>query len=626
MAQLPLFGLASNLLGVIIGDDSPFRKAYQWVKPILEANDDLDKLKETIQLIQAVLIDAEKKQDGSATMGIWIQRVKDVLYEADDLFDEVATDYLLKQQQQQQGNAISKKVRSFFSTSNPFISNDSIAKGVEAIRKRLDAISKDTAQFTFILSRYENQNSNLMKRVETRPFVDEAVIVGRGDDKKAILDILLHDDDDHQSNDGQNGVLVVAIVGIGGMGKTTLAQLIYNHEEVQKNFNTKWWCCISDTVGEINVLKRIVESVSGGRSPHGHEDLKQLLKESVSNCEDESWELFRKIAFTEEQENSPNWVSLGRKIVSKCAHVPLAIKSVASLLCTNDTLQEWESIKNQKLLSDGSIRRVLKLSFDHLPSNLKNCFAYCSLYPKDSRLYERKLVRLWIAQGYVKPKENETHEAAGHGYFNELHLDIGECYGLQHMPHGFGELTNLQQLSDFKVSKRGGDLDELAGLNIQGQLKIAFDGHSDWSEDDELVLEHGHIPEAIDALSIDCYPSVVLWKEDPTPWLQKLACLVLINGSKVKKLPPLRRLPFLRALELWSFNELEYIEDEVEVVVSSNAPFFPALRAKSGKAHWFTSVGYFWRKFLRQRKSLSALDLMKYSADFESDDTIQEST
>lgn len=145
------------------------------------------------------------------------------------------------------------------------------------------------------------------------------------------------------------------------------------------------------------------------------------------------------------------------------------------------------------------------------------------------------------------------------------------------MPSRFDELTSLEYLSDFKVSK-GGDLNSLKGLNLQGQLTIFYDINGGWSEN-EMMIEHGQIPETIAGLSIHNYPNIripVWWKEDvDTRQLFGVRRLTLEGCRRVEHLPRLGCLPRLRDLKLYSFDELKYIEEE-EVV--STTPFFPSLQ------------------------------------------------
>jgi hypothetical protein len=143
--------------------------------------------------------------------------------------------------------------------------------------------------------------------------------------------------------------------------------------------------------------------------------------------EDASWSLFKQKAFERGQEpENLSIVALGKEIVKKCSGVPLAISTIGSLLGSKNSEAEWLSFKNNELSKISQnvtdLLPTLKLSYDHLPSHLKQCFAYCSLFPKDYWFDTSKLIRLWIAQGFVKSSDDQSRclEEVGREYFMNL--------------------------------------------------------------------------------------------------------------------------------------------------------------------------------------------------------------
>jgi len=143
--------------------------------------------------------------------------------------------------------------------------------------------------------------------------------------------------------------------------------------------------------------------------------------------EDASWSLFKQKAFEKGQEpKNSSIVALGKEIVRKCSGVPLAITTIGSLLGSKNPETKWSSFKNNELSkvsqNENDILPTLKLSYDHLPSHLKQCFAYCSLYPKDFEIYTSDLVKHWIAQGFVMSSDDKNRclEEVGNEYFKDL--------------------------------------------------------------------------------------------------------------------------------------------------------------------------------------------------------------
>ncbi|GKV46900.1 hypothetical protein SLEP1_g53859 [Rubroshorea leprosula] len=139
--------------------------------------------------------------------------------------------------------------------------------------------------------------------------------------------------------------------------------------------------------------------------------------------------LFAQISLGAENfDEYPNLKRVGGKIVEKCKRLPLAIKALGGLLRGKADLAEWENILNSEIwgLPDGNtsirILPALKLSYNHLPSHLKRCFAYCSMFPKDYEFDEGELVLLWMAEGFLQQQPQTMKKMKGlhHQSFREL--------------------------------------------------------------------------------------------------------------------------------------------------------------------------------------------------------------
>uniref|UniRef100_A0A7N2RF65 Uncharacterized protein n=1 Tax=Quercus lobata TaxID=97700 RepID=A0A7N2RF65_QUELO len=142
---------------------------------------------------------------------------------------------------------------------------------------------------------------------------------------------------------------------------------------------------------------------------------------------EKAWNLFVKVAFGEGQlPKNQAFISLGKEILEKCVGVPLAIRTIASLLHSKPSENEWRSFKNYELSKithgeENNILSTLKLSYDHLPSYLKQCFAYCRLFPKNSKIHVGTLIDLWAMQGYIKlSNPKQCVKDVGREYFKLL--------------------------------------------------------------------------------------------------------------------------------------------------------------------------------------------------------------
>jgi disease resistance protein RPM1 len=118
-----------------------------------------------------------------------------------------------------------------------------------------------------------------------------------------------------------------------------------------------------------------------------------------------------------------------RKILKKCAGLPLAIVSIASLLASYKSVESkhmWERICRSigsEMESNPTLegmRQIITLSYNHLPHHLKVCMMYLSIFPEDYVIFKDRLLHRWIAEGLVEEKRGSTLLEIAEGYFNEL--------------------------------------------------------------------------------------------------------------------------------------------------------------------------------------------------------------
>ncbi|XP_070680444.1 disease resistance protein RGA2-like [Malus domestica] len=467
-------GVLFNVAGGIIERLGPL--ASQEIGLIWGARDEFQKLKVTVAGFQAVLLDAEQKQANNEVKE-WLQSVEEAVYEADDVLDEYNTENQLRQMMP--GNSkLCKEVRLFFSSSNQLVFGLMMGHRIKDINKRISEVASRRPNYL----KDNCEDTRFIKRESvTHSFVPKENIIGRDEDTRAIIQLLLHPI-------STKNVSTISIVGIGGLGKTALARLIFNDQEIQNHFELKMWTCVSN-VFELDILaKKILkqldkhhlervdkldmdqlqnnlrEKVDGKKyllvlDDVWNEDqekwlsLKDLLvgggegsrilittrSEIVAKAshttklytlgglnEEQSWTLFKEMAFEDGNEpHNPTIKAVGEEVARKCQGVPLAIRTIGGMLRTKHHEIEWLNFKKKKLSKisqeETEILPTLKLSYDVLPSHLKHCFAYCSLFPPDYEISVQRLIRLWVAQGFIKSSdENEGLEDVAFEYYREL--------------------------------------------------------------------------------------------------------------------------------------------------------------------------------------------------------------
>uniref|UniRef100_A0A2P2MWX9 Disease resistance protein RGA2 n=1 Tax=Rhizophora mucronata TaxID=61149 RepID=A0A2P2MWX9_RHIMU len=212
-------------------------------------NDEIGSLGRTVSRVKVVLLDAEDRQArGDDPVRDWLGELKEVIYDAEDLVDDFSTEVLRRQ--------VTNEVRLFFSSSNRLAYGLKMGHKIKAIRKRLDAVMSVGKPFNFQQRPVDSSTFVMTKKREQTHSTLPEVVVGREVEKSAIRQLLL-------SDNYENNVIVISIFGIGGLGKTTLAQLTYNDENVKMHFNLRIWVCVSGDFNLELIVRKILESATG---------------------------------------------------------------------------------------------------------------------------------------------------------------------------------------------------------------------------------------------------------------------------------------------------------------------------------------------------------------------------
>ncbi|KAM3739060.1 hypothetical protein ACB098_09G177400 [Castanea mollissima] len=421
-------------------------RTFRQISSALGVRRDLKKLELTVATIKAVLLDAEEKQASDHRLRIWLGELKDVLNDAENVLDEFHCRVLQKEVMKRYGST-SKKVCHFFSTSNPLAVRFELAHKIKDIRKRVDDIAALKDKFNLAERLEDRKIINMHQRRDmTHSFVNPQNVIGRDDDKEEIIDLFMYPIE----NAGRN-VNVIPIVGIGGLGKTTLAKLVYNDEWVVSHFQLRMWVCVSEDFNVTRLIKDILKSAKVTIDENLGIDqwqtsLTELLKDKKFLLVlDDVW-----------NEDRNKWIELedlllggcnGSKIIvttrndsvatimgttptfnldglSQDDWVPLAVKTLAGLLYSKLDEHEWKFIRDNEIWhleqNEGDILPALRLSYNQLPLHLKQCFAYCSLFPKDYEFFSIELIQFWMAHGALQSHENKELEDIGDLYIKEL--------------------------------------------------------------------------------------------------------------------------------------------------------------------------------------------------------------
>ncbi|KAL0462511.1 UNVERIFIED_CONTAM: Disease resistance protein RGA2 [Sesamum latifolium] len=262
---------------------------------ILGVKEELASLKDSFTKIQAFLNDASKRQLEEEAVKLWPKDLANLAYEADNLVDEF--NYEIVRRKVQIKNQIKRKVCFFFCFSNPVLFRSKLAQKIKNLNIKLKMVN-DTAVGYLIPSTVANSATFVPPVTETDSVTVDPIVIRREKDVSMTVDMLV--------NPNVKVVSVFPIVGMGGLGKTTFARLIFNDQRTVKHFHKRIWVCVSQNFDSTtNIFKRILESVTKHVVQfEGREAILQKLKEELKdkrfllvldylwNDEQEYWENF----------------------------------------------------------------------------------------------------------------------------------------------------------------------------------------------------------------------------------------------------------------------------------------------------------------------------------------------
>ncbi|XP_072971052.1 putative disease resistance protein RGA3 isoform X2 [Typha angustifolia] len=457
---------------------------YKWQLGLKAKSKRLEQALPQIKALLETVDSGDHIKEKNTALEEWLWQFRDAVDEAEDFKDEVEYQRLEKEIEGKKSKVsdATSSVNTFFKWA---VHKDPTLKRLKEVVKGLDRLVTEMGPFlNLVATSKDKQPLNTSSRNTTSLLPVFHKLVGRDDEKQMIISKLLNSS---SASDSRN-FSILPIVGVGGIGKTTLAQLVYNDENIEKHFNTRVWVCVSNTFDVPLLTRRILELVVNEKQTTDNlqflqqELLKNLRSKKVllvlddvwndqnskswddllkpfSSVErgsmillttrmenvakmmtgamepiflkrlnkEDYWEFFKDCAFGGVDPNDHKKLKdIGSRIAKKLKGSPLAAKTVGWILKTNLNDEHWERILNSEIWKldqgENDIMPALRLSYQHLPSHLKPCFRFCSIFPQDYEFDKEKLVYMWMALGLLQePKNgNERPEDIGDDYMNDL--------------------------------------------------------------------------------------------------------------------------------------------------------------------------------------------------------------
>ncbi|TVU26665.1 hypothetical protein EJB05_29220, partial [Eragrostis curvula] len=258
------------------------KMATDEVRMLLGVPNEMKKMGVKLGDLKKFLADADRRNITNELVQGWVKELKGAMYDATDILD------LCQLKAMKQGPSQDKGCLNplLFCMRNPLHAHD-VGRRLRNLNEKLDEISKRSTTFNFNLTSYEDherkmESSRRLPCPETTGQLD-LVAIGekiKEDTRNLVETLTLKEETIHEDNK----VMVFAIVGVGGIGKTTLAKNIFNNEIIQQEFQKKIWVSVNQDYSDTELLKRTIEAAGGNQAGNTMEVLQKTLKETLEGC------------------------------------------------------------------------------------------------------------------------------------------------------------------------------------------------------------------------------------------------------------------------------------------------------------------------------------------------------
>ncbi|KAJ3681638.1 hypothetical protein LUZ60_014211 [Juncus effusus] len=377
------------------------------LKPPPNVHNQLDNLNGTLTILNAFLEDAEAKHLQDTSIKDWLAKLKNVFYDVDDLLDDCYTRSL---QSKSKGQVSSNKFWDKIHVGSPsrlwhnYVYSYSMERKICSIQERLGKIAREREVLGLQMLSGMRKPEIITQLPPSSSLVDSSMVFGRENDRNEIVKLLL-------SDNGSN-ISVVPVVGMGGIGKTTLVQMVYHDKMVKEYFEITMWIYVSENFDELRLTKETLEAVVCECDQSFVTTNMNLLQETLSGMlrgkryllvlddvwnedhekwhsyrsalvsgrkgskiivttrnenvgrimegvapyklqqlsDDDCWELFKRCAFSDgDCSAQPKLEGIGKEMIKKLKGLPLASKALGRLLYCKADEDEWKEILRSEI-------------------------------------------------------------------------------------------------------------------------------------------------------------------------------------------------------------------------------------------------------------------------------------
>ncbi|GJM97966.1 hypothetical protein PR202_ga14935 [Eleusine coracana subsp. coracana] len=369
---------------------SYIRGQYSWKK---DQEKDLERLNTMLTEILTIVDVIEKREIKNGNQRKLLGILKNAIYSAVDVLDSFQ--YMVLHSKVIRQSTVTLVTTSFVEMGKRMLGTTKFRRKLTDILEKLGEV-KTSADTLLRVVTFDNATAKLLPVTQLRvtsPLKEKNHIYGRRAELDKLRDMLLEVSDNSEPGPSDSNVPVISIVGVGGIGKTSLAQVAFNDEQIRMNFTHKIWVSVSDSYDEVRLARDILEYVTDANH-HTATEFDELQNALQEKMEGKKFLLVLDdvcCAFGDKYpEQFPELKKIGIQIIQRLNGLPLAAKIIGRLLNVD----------------------------------LNLCFSFCSLFPKDWRFDPKMLTEMWVAQGFVQKEypydtDLDTEDVAK-VYFDEL--------------------------------------------------------------------------------------------------------------------------------------------------------------------------------------------------------------